>query len=320
MSKITRSAEKTEKDQYKITNWSAYNQSLINRGSLTIWISEDIASWWYDDGPAQAGGQYVYADKCIECLLTLKVVFGLGYRQLQGFSQSLLSLLQVDLVCPSYSQIQRRSSQVEIDMVAPKAKGNLYIVADSTGMKVYGEGEWKVRKHGYTKRRTWRKLHLGVDESTGYIYASLLTENSADDAAQVPDLLEQIQEPIERFSGDGAYDKSKCWDVLDQYGIEGIIPPRKDAVYWVDEQDQLLDHDRNRILQRIDEIGRKEWKSESGYHRRSLSETAMFRYKTIFGPKLYSRKFDKQKAENSIKVRALNMMTAQGMPVSIKVS
>lgn len=320
MSKITRSAEKTEKDQYKITNWSAYNQSLINRGSLTIWISEDIASWWYDDGPAQVGGQYVYADKCIECLLTLKVVFGLGYRQLQGFSQSLLSLLQVDLVCPSYSQIQRRSSQVEIDMVAPKAKGNLYIVADSTGMKVYGEGEWKVRKHGYTKRRTWRKLQLGVDASTGYIYASLLTENSADDAAQVPDLLEQIQEPIERFSGDGAYDKSKCWDVLDQYGIEGIIPPRKDAVYWVDEQDQLLDHDRNRILQRIDEIGRKEWKSESGYHRRSLSETAMFRYKTIFGPKLYSRKFDKQKAENSIKVRALNMMTAQGMPVSIKVS
>jgi IS5 family transposase len=320
MSKITRSTEKTEKDQYKITNWSDYNQSLINRGSLTIWISDDIASWWYDDGPAQIGGQYVYSDKCIECLLTLKAVFGLAYRQLQGFSQSLLELLQVDILCPSYSQIQRRSSQIEVDFALPKAKGNLYLVADSTGLKVYGEGEWKVRKHGYTKRRTWRKLHLGVDESTGYIYASLLTKNSADDAAQVAELLEQVKEPVEKFSGDGAYDKSSCWDVLKQNGIEGIIPPRKDAVYWMDEANELLDHDRNHILERIDKIGRKEWKQESGYHRRSLSETAMFRYKTIFGPKLYSRIFDNQRVESNIKVRALNIMTAQGMPISVKIA
>lgn len=105
-------------------------------------------------------------------------------------------------------------------------------------------------------------------------------------------MLEQVQEPIEKFSGDGAYDKSTCWDILEQYGIEGIILPRKDAVYWVNEADELLDHDRNRILERIDKIG----------------------------PKLYSRKFDIQEAKNSINVRALNIIIAQGMPISIKVA
>lgn len=320
MSKIARIEEKSEKDQYKITNWSDYNQSLINRGSLTIWISDDISSWWYDDGPAQAGGQYVYSDKCIEFLLTLKAVFGLPYRQLQGFSASLLELLRVDLCCPSYTQINRRSTDLEVDIAVPEAKGSLYIVADSTGLKVYGEGEWKVRKHGYSKRRTWRKLHLGVDEATGYIHASVLTENSKDDAAQVAELIEQISDKVDRFSGDGAYDKITCWNVLEQKDIEGVIPPRKDAAYWVDEHDELLDHNRNHILQRIDEIGRKAWKQESGYHRRSLSETAMYRFKTIFGAKLYSRRFAKQQAESAIKVRAINIMTAQGMPVSVKIA
>lgn len=320
MSKVVRIAEGDEKQRYKIKNWASYNQSLINRGSLTVWVSEDIESWWYDDGPAQVGGQYVYSDKCIECLLTLKVVFNLGYRQLQGFAESLLGLLNVDIECPCYTQINRRSADLEIDIAAPKTGGKLYIVADSTGLKIYGEGEWKVRKHGYSKRRTWRKLHLGVDESTGYIYASVLTENSEDDAAQVEQLLGQIEEEVDKFSGDGAYDKITCWDVLEEGQIEGIIPPRHDAVYWADEYGQLLDHDRNHILQRIDKIGRKEWKKESQYHRRSLSETAMFRYKTIFGHKLYSRKFDTQCTESRVKVRALNIMTALGMPISVEVA
>lgn len=320
MSKVVRIAETDEKQGYKITNWSAYNKSLINRGSLTVWVSDDIGSWWYDDGPAQAGGQYIYSDRCIECLLTLKVVFHLGYRQLQGFTESLLELLQVDIQCPSYTQINRRASDLEVNIMAPKSSGKLYIVVDSTGLKIYGEGEWKVRKHGYSKRRTWRKLHLGVDESTGYIYASVLTDNSKDDAAQVETLLEQIEEEVDKFSGDGAYDRITCWDVLEQENIEGIIPPRHDAVYWGDENGTLIDHNRNRILKRIDTIGRKQWKIESQYHRRSLSETAMFRYKTIFGPKLYSRKFDTQCTESRIKVRAINIMTALGMPISVEVA
>ncbi|MCA9457955.1 MAG: IS5 family transposase [Nitrospira sp.] len=319
MSKVAKSTEKAPKDQYKIVNWSSYNESLKNRGSLTLWIAEDCQEWWYDDGPVQRGGQYEYSDRCIECLIMLKVVFKLAYRQTQGFAESVLALLGLDLITPSYSQINRRARDLGIQMDVP-ANGSIHLVADSTGLKVFGEGEWKVRKHGYSKRRTWRKLHLGVDESTGMIHAVCLTKNDVDDAGQVEDLLDQVQVPVDTFSGDGAYDKSKCWDALKDRSINPVIPPREDAVYWLDEHGDMLDHPRNQILAHIDRFGRKAWKKHSHYHRRSLSETAMFRFKTIFGDKLYSKTFDRQQTEARIKTKALNIMSAQGMPVSVKVA
>jgi hypothetical protein len=249
-------------------------------------------------------------------------VFGLKYRQLQGFAASLLGLMGLDIEVPSYCQICRRAQQVNIDIAAPKTKGPLYLVFDSTGLKVYGEGEWKVRKHGYSKRRTWRKLHLGVDESTGFIHAQLLTQNGKGDgdAQQLPSLLDQVKSPVDRAGGDGAYDTYEVWDLLKERKILGIIPPQENAIYWVDEKDQLLDLDRNRILEQIDEKGQKMWKQESGYHRRSLAETAMFRFKTIFGPDLYSRKLEGQRREVAVKILCLNKITGIGMPISVKVA
>jgi hypothetical protein len=146
---------------------------------------------------------------------------------------------------------------------------------------------------------------LGVDKKTGLIHAQVLTENGkgAGDAQQVKDMLEQVKSPIDKFSGDGAYDTYEIWELLKGLGIEGIIPPQENAIYWVDEFDKLLDLDRNKILEKIDEIGRKEWKKASNYHRRSLSETAMYRFKIIFGPTLYSRIFEKQKIETTIKIK-----------------
>lgn len=192
---------------------------------------------------------------------------------------------------------------------------------DSTGLKVYGEGEWKVRKHGAGKHRTWRKLHLGVDEETGYIHAEALTENGKGDGdgQQTKDLLDQVKVKVDRFSGDGAYDTRDVWAELKERKIEGIIPPQKNAVYWTDGDGNLLDIQRNHILEIIDQIGRKEWKEQSDYHRRSKSETAMMRFKLIMGSTLYSRIFEKQKTETSIKIKCLNKMTRIGMPISVKV-
>jgi len=170
----------------------------------------------------------------------------------------------------------------------------------------------KVRKHGYSKRRTWRKLHLGVDPKTGFIYAHTLTENNVDDGSQLEPLVDQIEEQalwnsrsdystgqVDEASGDGAYDMEKCWDCLEENDIIGIIPPRENAVYWADEKGNILDHRRNKILEQIDTVGLKQWKKNSGYHKRSLSETAMFRFKMIFGPMLYSRKLQTQKNETA---------------------
>ncbi|MEM7361381.1 MAG: IS5 family transposase, partial [Pseudomonadota bacterium] len=282
---------------------------------------EQVLESWYDDSPLQRGGQYVYSDLCIETMMMLKTLYKLGYRQTAGFVSSLFELLGwPEVWVPSYTQLNRRAHELQIAAYEiPAVCGPLHIAVDSTGVKVYGEGEWKVRKHGWSKRRTWRKLHLGVDPDTHYIHAHTLTENSADDASQVEDLLDQIDEDIDEFSADGAYDKRKCWDPLQHRNIKGIIPPQVNANYWYDENGELLDHRRNKVLKQIDKRGRKKWKKRSGYHRRSIAETAMMRFKTIHGPTLYSRKPQAQQTEVNIKIKLLNIMTAQGMPVCKKV-
>ncbi len=318
ISKEANNQETAEKKKYRVKNWSSYNQALIGRGDITLWFDESLAQVWHHDGPDQQGAQFVYSDECILALLELKAVFKLGYRQLQGFTNSLLRLVELDLSPPSYSQICRRAQQLDVGIKAAKSTGPMYIVFDSTGLKVFGEGEWKVRKHGYNKRRTWRKLHLGVDESTGFIHAQVLTKNGEGDgdSQQFTDLLEQVQSPVDRVSGDGAYDTFDIWDLLIFKGIEGHIPPQENAIYQLDFQGNPIDHPRNHILDQIAEKGIKQWKKDSGYHRRSLSETVMFRFKTIYGPELYSRNLRSQKVEAAVKIRCLNKMTALGMPIS----
>lgn len=315
MSKIQEKA----KDSYKVVNWSNYNKALKSRGSLTIWIEEDLAESWYDQRPEQRGGQYKYSDTCIRILYQLRVVYRLQFRQLEGFAQSLFELMSLDLEVPCYSQICRRGKELKVNLAAPKSSQGLHLVIDSTGLKVYGEGEWKVRKHGYSKRRTWRKLHLAVDEATGMIYAEVLTGNNKDDASQLEPLLGQVKDPVDKVSADGAYDKSHCWDFLIVEEIQGLIPPRIDAVYWDDELGLRLPHPRNEILENIEVFGRQGWKHLSGYHRRSLAETAMFRFKTIFGEEMKARCEDNQKTEARIKARCINKMTALGMPKSVRV-
>ncbi len=187
------------------------------------------------------------------------------------------------------------------------------MVVDSTGVKVYGEGEWKVRQHGYSKRRTWRKLHLGVDEGTGEILAAVVSTNNVSDGEAFGDILDGVEGEIETVSADGAYDKRKCYDKIEQRGAQANIPPREDAQYWEKEG---ATHARNQNLKQIEELGRTDWKQQSGYHRRSLAETMMFRFKSIFGNTCSRRTFNNQAAELLLACAALNRMTHLGMPDS----
>lgn len=326
MSKVIKDQqnEGKKKDEYRVINWPEYNRALTNRGDFTLYFTAEAQEAWYEkevDGPKQKGAQFVYSDLCIESLAMLKVVFRLPYRQLRGFAQSLLMMMRLDdLDVPSYTQICRRARQLEIDLSVVKADEAITVVIDSTGLKIYGEGEWKVRKHGVSKRRTWRKLHLGCDPETGFIHCATLTTNDIDDASQLVPLLDQVEEPIDDVCLDGAYDTEDCWDELIERGITPIIPPRRNAVEWyLEEEGDLPDYPRNVAIQEIRQKNRKQWKEESGYHRRSLSETAMYRIKTICGPQLYSRKFESQQTETLLKIKVLNIMTAQGMPISVKI-
>lgn len=158
------------KAKYRLTNWPEYNKALVHRGHVTLWLDETTLSQWYYQGSRSAGGLVLYSEECIQAALSLKAVFRLAFRQTQGLIKSILDTMKMELQVPSYSQICRRQARLNaFTPPTPPVESvcePIYVVLDSTGLKVYGEGEWKVKKHGADKRRTWRKLHLAVDEAT----------------------------------------------------------------------------------------------------------------------------------------------------------
>jgi len=305
---------------YRVRNWSEYEQALVRRGSITFWLSEDIEQTWLYDGEKQRGSQFDYSDKAIEIMLTLKEVFHLTNRSVEGFVRSLFQMMKIDLPVPDHSTLSKRGKTLKVKL-PKKASSSLNLVLDSTGLKIYGEGEWKVRKHGYSKRRTWRKLHLGADPKSGEIQAVLLTENSVSDDATVKELLEQIEQELLACAADGAYDKRKVYDALNEHSpeVEILIPPRKNARIWQHGNSKAERLKRDENLRYIRKHGRQPWKEDSEYHMRSLAETAMFRLKTIFGDELSARQLETQTTQALIRCLALNKMTHLGMPESYPV-
>lgn len=209
-------------------NWKQYNQALKQRGSLHIWIPAELEDQWYYQGESQRGAQYRYSDICIEIACLVREVYHLGYRQTQGSLESLVSYRGWEVKVPDYSVINRRHKRLQLEVKGTN-NPDKYIVIDSTGAKVYGEGEWKVRQHGWSKHRTWRKIHLAVDESTGVIESCAMTTNSVDDAAMVGTLLDQVEGQVKKVAADGAYDKKKVYKQLEKRKIKGVIPPRRNA-------------------------------------------------------------------------------------------
>jgi transposase len=305
------------KPQYRIRNWSEYNAGLKQQGSLTFWLEESILEHWVVEAlSGKPGASILYSDLAIQTMATLKAVYRQVGRQCQGFLESIFELMGIDLPVPDHSTLSRRLGQLSVELPVVPKEGARHVVVDSTGVKVYGEGEWKTRQHGVSKRRTWRKLHLGVDEATGEILAAVATTNDFHDGEVLNDVLQAIDEPIEQVSTDGAYDHRHCYDEIAAKGAKAVIPPRKDAVIWQHGNRKGKPHPRDENLRHIRKHGRRRWKRDSGYHRRSIAETTMFRFKTIFGGNLSARKFDNQAVELFIKCAALNRMIQIAKPDS----
>jgi transposase len=237
----------------------------------------------------------------------------------QGFLESIFVLLGVDLAVPDHSTLSRRLGQLTVSLPVVESATARHVVVDSTGVKVYGEGEWKTRQHGISKRRTWRKLHLGIDEATGEILVGLVTTNNVHDGTVLKDIPDGIEDTIEQVSADGAYDHRHCYDEIDAKGAKAVIPPRKDAKIWQHGNCKAPPHPRDENLRYIRKHGREKWKRDANYHRRSLAETTMFRFKTIFGGKLRSRKFDNQAVELLLQCAALNRMIQIAKPDSLMI-
>ena len=303
--------------QHRVRNWSEYNKGLEERGSLTFWISPDVlAKWEVQEKTGKPGATPTYTNEAIVTMVSLKSVMGLPGRALCGFVKSIFKLMQVGLIVPDHTTISRRLKHLEVRLPVKPASGKRHVVVDSTGVKVYGEGEWKARQHGVSKRRTWRKLHLAVDEATGEILSSAVTDNSCHDSEMLGGLLDEIEDPISQVDADGAYDTRHCYDFIEERGAVAGIPPQRNAKNWFHGNRKTPRHPKDENLRKIRLVGRAKWKRLIGYHRRSLAETTMFRLKTAFGGKVSSRQMNRQENELKVQCLVLNRMIQVAKPDS----
>lgn len=309
------------KQGYKLSNWSDYDQALKNRGRIDLWLSDDIETWWTYPERARDGtgsGQH-YTDQAIFVCHALRMTLGLAFRQLEGFINSMFSMMGLNLKCPHYSVISKRLSELKI--LSPRYKKSssqddrtMVIAIDSTGLKRYGRDEWHQEKHRVSSKRSWRKLHLGVGDNH-IIHSTVLTDKNTMDDTVVEDLCEQIEEDVSDFLGDKAYDKNAVYNTVETHFPEAniIIPPKDNIRDHANHHPQRRAHISERSAK-----GKHAWQKKHRYGKRNVSETGMQRYKRTFGNQLHARKMSNQQQEVMVGCSVLNRFTALGMPQSYK--
>src|SRR5271167_4522455 len=274
-------------------------------------------SHWTTGRAVDWAGRLAAMDAAIQTTLMVRTAFKLPLRQTEGLMASILTLMDLTISAPDHTTISGRAVKLSVIRPAAIPHGPLHVLIDSTGLQVYGAGQWLEAKHGAKSCRTWRKLHLAVDAAGGMIVAQTLTDQDADDPSQVGPLLDQIDEPIGQVTADGAYDGSPTYQTIAAHsdGIEVVIPPRSTAVPGGEPGPPTQ---RDSHLAMIAERGRLAWQAITGYGQRSLVETTMGRYKSLIGPRLRARGFPAQQNEAAIGVAVLNRMLATGRPDSVR--
>jgi transposase len=302
----------------RVTNWAVYNEALRQRGSLTVWFTDEAIAAWKAAPRTTPGGQPHYSDLAITTALTLRAVFHLALRQTEGLIGSILQLLGLDLSVPDYSTLSRRAQSLELPAQPRTTGGAIHLLVDSSGLKLGGPGEWLVEKHGTKKRRSWRKLHIGFDAVSGQIVASILTERDVDDASQVEPLLDQIAEPVEVFMGDGGYDRTGVYTALDERHPDAtvVVPPRADAVLSATVDIEPTQRDGH--IQAIAGKGRMAWQRDSGYNQRAGVEGQFARWKQVIGDGLRFHSDEARATEVAIAAQVLNRMLDR--PNSVRVA
>ena len=307
-------SDPVKKANYRVTNWAEYDQALVKRGDVTVWFEQAyLENNWVAKSTGKRGAPKIYSDEAIQVMLTLKAVYKLPFRALEGFGRSLMRLMGLDFRIPDHSNLSRRGRDLTIQIPINKRLEPIHLVVDSTGLKIYGEGEWKIRKHGKSQRRHWIKVHLGVDANEKDVLGIAVTTENYSDSEMFESLVTQVDGEIARIYGDGAYDTRYVYDLAEKSNAELVVPPRENAVFWKNG------HPRNRVIMLVSWLGMALWKTLSGYHKRSIAENAMYRLKQLFGTGLSMRSLATQNTEVRARIAAMNTMTYLGMPKSIRV-
>jgi hypothetical protein len=218
--------------KYRVTNWPDYDAALVRRGALTVWFTDEAIAEWRAPATGRRGGQPIYSALAIETALTIRLVFHQPLRQTEGLLRSIADVLDVDIAIPDHTTLSRRGVGLTILPRDIYRTEPLNLVVDSTGLKIYGEGEWLDAKHGSRSRRRWRKLHIGINADTHEVVVAELTPDDVGDVSTVTELLEQIDSSVASLTADGAYDGDAVYDAVAKRhpAATVIIPPRVTAV------------------------------------------------------------------------------------------
>ncbi|MFT7679649.1 MAG: hypothetical protein ACI8QC_003653 [Planctomycetota bacterium] len=300
------------KTRYRVTNWAAHDQALVNRGDITLWITPEVIKGWAARPSDLRGAPQKYTDLAIETALNLRLLFRLPFRQAEGFLRSLLDLMDVSLEAPDHTTLSRRGKDLQVDLGLATSKKPVHLIIDSTGLSIVGEGEWAAAKHGGRGKRGWRKSHLGVGRR-GMILAQVLTDSSGDDAKTGIKLIKKTKGKLSSVTGDAAYNTVAIYDQAAARGAKVVVPPTLSASVFGGKPRSA---ERDKTIQRVGEVGRRRWKKQSGYHRQGAVENAFFRYKSMLGDRLHAGGLTGQKAEVAIGCKILNRLLGRCRPRS----
>ena len=315
MSKSRSKVHPSYKGRYRVTNWAEYDRALVRRGDLTIWFTPEVVAAWQPHGDGRRGGQRRYSDVAVEAASTLRLLFGLRWRQTEGLLGSIFVLLNLGLKAPDHTTLSRRAAGLRVELHRLPRTEPVHMIVDATGLGIVGQGQWAAAKWGERGRRGWRKLHIAVDES-GRVLAADLTNRAVPDAVVLPGLMDAITEPIRRLTADGGYDTHDVYASARSRGARVVVPPRRDAVISGDP----VFEDRDAHIEAIAEVGRRRWRVEAGQHAQARAENTFFRYKRLLGGRLRARGEPAQRNEVFIACNVLNRMTELGMPRSERIA
>ena len=303
------------KTRYRVGNWPAYERALVQRGDVTLWLSPDAVAAWTPGLSGRPAGPRKFSDHAIETALTLRLVFRLPLRQTEGFLRSVLTLMATGLDAPDHTTLSRRGQPLDVALDRVPTHGPVDLVVDSTGLSVFGEGEWAAAKHGGRGKRGWKKRHLGVDRS-GVIVAQALTAPTSDDATTGVRFVETVPGDVASVTADTAYDTVAFYAAASARDARVVVPPARTASL---SRHGPRSRARDRTIRRVQILGCRRWKKASRYPRQARVENVVFRYKSIIGPGLRARTEAGRQTEALLACDVLNRMTELGRPASYRI-
>jgi hypothetical protein len=290
-------------------DWKQYNKHLINRGNLNFWITKNALKFWMAKKKKKAGRPFTYSDEAIKAMLIVRFKYQLPLRELEGLFQFLSKLIDIPHI-PSYTQVCRRMRSIELPKELVDRRGVTDLVIDTTGLKIYGEGEWCAKRYG--GRSKWLKLHVGIDQKSGKLTLAEVTRESSHDTSCLEKALKTCNKRKGKVLFDGIADSKKCYETCAAHNKKLLTPPNRRAILRHEPEYGL----RNEALRAIkglggDEIARSIWSKLTGYSRRSEIESTISSWKRLLGSSLRSKSLEKIKKEVRIKALIYNEMIDQ---------